>query len=108
MHIRNQRYPDLGSNNFGRCFTCGSDCPNGECPRDCDQNGPKLTIDGKPMPPAWVALSHEMGHRTWFGSDENVRHWAAYWLEYLGALPERAVGLKLLQDRLKEYNVASS
>jgi len=106
MVIRNRRYPDLGSNYLGRCYTCGSDCPDGQCPRQCNENGPVLTVDGKPMLAAWVALSHELGSTTWFSSDASMHSAIDYWTGYFQQQPERVVALTHLQDKMKEYGIA--
>lgn len=106
MTIRNERYPELGDNNLGRCWTCGSDCPNGECPRDCQESGPSYTVDGKPMPPVWVAMSHELGTTRWLSSDRGMRSSIEYWTGYYQEkLPERQPALTHLQNRLRELGL---
>jgi hypothetical protein len=106
MTIRNQRYPNLRDNTQGRCFTCGSDCPDGQCPRDCDQNGPRLTVDGKPMLDTWRLMSQELGATRWFSNDEGMRSEIEFWTAYLQKQPERQPALKHLQDKLKELGLA--
>jgi len=44
--IRDMYYPEEQEN---RCYTCGSDLRNGECPRECNEFGPKLDINLQPM-----------------------------------------------------------
>ena len=108
MVVRNERYPSLGDNTQGLCYTCGSDCVDGQCPRECNENGPVRTMDGEHlMPHTWVQMSQELGTTRWFSSDESMRSTIEYWTGYFQEqLPERQPALTHMQNKMRELGLA--
>jgi len=66
-NVRNLRYPDLRPSQEGvQCFTCASYLTDGECPRQCNDLGPVLSVDLMPMDNVLRVMSQELGTHQWF------------------------------------------